>query len=121
MKTSGLKAANADRIKPTLPRITTWRQALAWMRKHPDYKYDNPALVRQALLKFYVFWITDGLQDSKAWELREDYADLLLNGCKPASPKDFDRDCKERVGDDKEETNPDYWFDLRGELEDYFR
>lgn len=115
-----MKAANDNEVKPKLPRITSWRGALAWIRKHPDFVDEQPLALRRALLEFYVYWVTDGLQDIKAWELRTDYAELLLLGCKPASPKDFEEECKDRLGYDKDCTDPDDLFDLRGELEEFF-
>jgi hypothetical protein len=120
-KIAGIRAANEDRVKPKLPRITSWRGAMKWLQRSKDGRGKDPKILREMLLQFYVFWVTDGLQDVKSWELREDYADLLLKGCKPASPREFNEACKEGLEDDRSCPDPDDWFDLRSELEDYFK
>lgn len=112
--------SNDENATPKLPRIVSWRAAMAWLAKQPFARRKSTKARRELLLDFYVFWTTDGLQDSKAWELRQDMAELLRNGCKPARPSDFERECKERMEDDVHATDPDDLFDLRGELESFF-
>lgn len=115
---AALAPANDPEATPKLPPVRSWRAAMAWLAKQPFAKRKGTKARREMLLDFYVFWNTDGRQDAR--ELRQDYAELLRNGCKPASPSDFDRDCVEGIADDEHNTDPADNFDLRGELENFF-
>jgi hypothetical protein len=116
-----LAPANDASATPKLPPIRSWRAAQRWYASLPCAGSLDARAQRDRLLDFFVYWSTNGLLDYKTDELREWVLELMREGCKPARPADFDRECRERMKEEKFATDPDPdLFDLRPDLEGFF-